>query len=249
MPAPEKLTIETPEHIALEFPLAGVGSRFLALAFDSLVQAVTIVALAIVALIARLVVVPATGLAAIGPWTLAILIVAAFVVYSAYFAIFESIWAGQTPGKRLVGLRAIDVSGRPLTVYAAIVRNVLRLVDQLPGFYAIAIVSVLLSERQQRLGDLAAGTVVVHERAERIGEAPLSEASVRYGAHRLSVDEIVLIEGFLRRRAELDSWVRLQTARRIVERMTARLGVAAVDDEERFLEQLAAEYRASGSYR
>ena len=249
MPAPEKLTIETPEQIALEFPLAGVGSRFLALAFDSLVQAVAIVGLGTIALMVRWILIPATGLAAIGPWTLAILFAAGFVVYSAYFAIFESIWAGQTPGKRLVGLRVIDVSGRPMTVYAAIVRNALRLVDQLPGFYAIAIASVLVTERHQRLGDLAAGTVVVHERVERIGDTPRSESSVRHGAHRLTVDEIVLIEGFLRRRGELDSWVRLQTARRIAERMTSRLGLAAIDDEERFLEQLAAEYRASGSYR
>lgn len=248
MPAPEKLTIETPEQIALEFPLAGVGSRFLALAFDSLVQGAMIGALGIVALMVRLVV-PTRGFAAMGPWTFAILLAAAFVVYSAYFAIFESIWAGQTPGKRLVGLRVIDVTGRPMTVYAAIVRNVLRLVDQLPGFYAIAIVSVLVTERHQRLGDLAAGTVVVHERVERIADTPRGEPAVRHGAHQLSVDEIVLIEGFLRRRGDLDSWVRLQTGRQIAARMTARLGLGAIEDEERFLEQLAAEYRASGSYR
>lgn len=248
MPAPEKLTIETPEQIALEFPLAGVGSRFLALAFDTLVQAGMIVALGIVALMVRLVV-PPSGLAAMGPWTFAILLAAGFVVYSAYFAIFESLWAGQTPGKRLVGLRVIDVSGRPMSVYAAIVRNVLRLVDQLPGFYAIAIVSVLVTEWHQRLGDLAAGTVVVHERVERIGDVPRGAAAVRHGAHRLTVNEIVLIEGFLRRRGELDSLVRLQTARRIAARMTDRLGLDAGEDEERFLEQLAAEYRASGSYR
>jgi uncharacterized RDD family membrane protein YckC len=249
VPASEKLTIETPEQIALEFPLAGVGSRFLALAFDSLVQVVVIGVLAVIALIVRWVVVPATGLAAIGPWTLAILLAIGFIVYSAYFAIFETLWVGQTPGKRLVGLRVIDVSGRPLGVYPAILRNVLRLVDQLPGFYAIAIVSVLITERHQRLGDLAAGTVVVHERVEKIGDAPKGEAAVHHGAHRLGVDEIVLIEGFLRRRADLDSWVRLQTARQIATRMASRLETGPVEDEERFLEQLAAEYRASGSYR
>lgn len=249
MPAPEKLTIETPEQIALEFPLAGVGSRFLALAFDSVVQAVLIAALVLVALIVRWVVEPTTQLTGAGPWTLAILLAVGFIVYNAYFAIFEALWVGQTPGKRLVGLRVIDVTGRPLTVYAAILRNVLRLVDQLPGFYAIAIVSVLITERHQRLGDLAAGTVVVHERVEKMGDAPKGEPAVRHGAHRLSVDEIILIEGFLRRRNDLDSWVRLQTARQIAARMAARLETGPVEDEERFLEQLAAEYRASGSYR
>ncbi len=249
MPAPEKLTIETPEQIALEFPLAGVGSRFLAIAFDTLVQAVLMLSLAAVALVGRWMFAPIAASLAFGPWTFAILLFLAFVIYSGYFAIFETLWTGQTPGKRLVGLRVIDASGRPVTAYASILRNVLRLVDQLPGFYAIAIVSVLLTDRHQRLGDIAAGTVVVHERIDRLRTVPRAETTLRHGAHRLSPDEIVLIEGFLRRRDDLDPVVRLENARRIAGRMADRLELGPVDDEERLLEQLAAEYRASGSYR
>jgi uncharacterized RDD family membrane protein YckC len=252
VPAPEKLTIETPEQIALEFPLAGVGSRFLALAFDTLVQGVAIGALAAVALIVRWLILPTVGWLASGPWTFAVLLLLAFVVYSAYFAVFETLWSGQTPGKRVVGLRVIDVSGRPVTAYASILRNVLRIVDQLPGFYAIAIVSVLLTDRYQRLGDIAAGTVVVHERVDSLAAAPRADPGVRRGAHRLTPDEIVLIEGFLRRRRDLDPIVRLDNARRIAHRMAERLQLGPIeagDDEERLLEQLAAEYRASGSYR
>jgi uncharacterized RDD family membrane protein YckC len=249
VPAPEQLSIETPEQIALEFPLAGVGSRFLALAFDSLVQVAAIAVLVVAGLVVRFFVVPRFGGTTLGPWTFAVLLGAVFLVYSAYFAVFESIWSGQTPGKRLIGLRVIDVSGRPVSAYAAILRNVLRLVDQLPGFYAIAIASVLVTKRQQRLGDLAAGTVVVHERVERIAIAPRVESTVRVGAHRLTVGEIVLVEGFLGRRADLDPVVRLQSARQIARRMADRLQLGAIEDEERFLEQLAAEYRASGSYR
>ena len=249
MPAPEQLTIETPEQIALEFPLAGVGSRFLALAFDLLVQASAIAILVVVGLVARWLVVPRFTGTSVGPWTFAILLAAVFLVYSGYFAVFESIWSGQTPGKRLVGLRVIDVSGRPVSAYAAILRNVLRLVDQLPGFYAIAIASVLVTKRQQRLGDLAAGTVVVHERIEQIAVAPRLASGERLGAHRLSVAEIVLVEGFLGRRTDLDPVVRLESARQIARRMAQRLELGPIDDEERFLERLAAEYRASGSYR
>ena len=249
MPAPEKLTIDTPEQIALEFPLAGVGSRFLALAFDSLVQGAALVLLVLVWLIFRWTLVPSFGGEALRSWAFAIVIAVGFVIYSAYFAVFEALWSGQTPGKRLVGLRVIDVSGRPLGVYSAILRNVLRLVDQLPGFYAIAIASVLVTNRNQRLGDLAAGTVVVHERLERIAPAPQAGTSVRLGADRLTQGEIVLVEGFLRRRADLDPWVRRENARQIARRMADRLQLGAVDDEERLLEQLAAEYRASGSYR
>ncbi|HTM23885.1 MAG TPA: RDD family protein [Vicinamibacterales bacterium] len=248
MPAPENLIIDTPEQISLEFPFAGVGSRFLALAFDTLLQAVVTVVLIVILLIAGTIV-PASFTSA-SPWLMAGLLVGWFIVYAGYFALFESMWTGQTPGKRLVGLRVIDVSGRPLSVYSAILRNVIRIIDQVPGIYAVGILSVLITRRQQRLGDLAAGTVVVHERSEVLSPSlGASPAGARHGAHKLGPADIILIEGFLRRRHELDSWVRLRTARRIVERMTAKLQIGAGEDEERLLEELAAEYRSVDRYR
>lgn len=255
MPAPENLIIDTPEQIRLEYALAGVGSRFLALAFDTVLQVAAIVVLVGIGLLVRSLTAVTAALGGVasggfGTWVIAVLVAAGFLVYSAYFAIFEAVWTGQTPGKRLVGLRVIDVSGRPVSVYAAIIRNVLRIVDQVPGIYGIAILSVLVTRRQQRLGDLAAGTVVVHERLEEAAPAAAAMTStVRHGAHRLSPDEIVLIEGFLRRREALDSWVRLNTARRIAARMRDRLELAGADDDEGLLEQLAAEYRAAERYR
>ena len=247
MPAPEQLTIDTPEQIALEFPLAGVGSRFLAMAFDSLLQGAAFVMLGAIAFAARGL--TGSALPSLGTWVLAILIAIGFAIYSGYFAAFEALWNGQTPGKRVVGLRVIDVSGRPLTVYAAIVRNLLRIVDQLPGMYALGMVSVLVTARQQRIGDLAAGTVVVHE---RIGPGVVSPSAARpvtrLGAHRLTMEEIAVVEGFLRRRSELGAWTRLQTARTIAARMKERLGLVSSEDDEQLLEQLAAEYRSSGSY-
>jgi uncharacterized RDD family membrane protein YckC len=255
VPAPENLIIDTPEQIRLEFPLAGVGSRFLALAFDTVLQGATIVVLIGIGLIARRLAAVSNPLGAVatgglGTWVIAALVAAGFVVYSGYFAIFEAVWTGQTPGKRLVGLRVINLSGRPISVYAAIIRNAVRVVDQVPGIYGIAILSVLITHRQQRLGDLAAGTVVIHDRLETA--APAAEAvttTVRHGAHRLSSDEIMLIEGFLRRREALDSWVRLDSARRIAARMATSLELGPIEDDERLLEQLAAEYRAVERYR
>jgi uncharacterized RDD family membrane protein YckC len=250
VPAPEKLIIDTPEQIALEFPLAGVGSRFLALAFDTVLQAGAIAVLAVCALAARWLAGLTVSTSGLGTWAIAALLAGAFLIYSGYFAIFESIWAGQTPGKRLVGLRVIEESGRPLTVYGAIIRNLVRIVDQAPAVYAVAILSVLLTRRQQRLGDLAAGTVVVHERivAPPLTAAPAPHAAVR-GAHRLTPAEVIVIEEFLRRREALDSWVRRQSAERIARRMAARLEITAIDDDEALLEQLAAEYRAVERYR
>ena len=248
MAAPEKLTIDTPEQIALEFPLAGVGSRFLAIAFDSLLQAAGFAVLGTVALLIRGV--WGAQVSGVGVWGFAILLLLAFAIYSGYFAAFEAMWTGQTPGKRLVGLRVIDVSGRPLTVYAAIIRNLLRLVDQLPGGYAFGILSILLTRRQQRIGDLAAGTVVVHERlGARLVTAQAAQGATRFGAHRLSVDEITVVEGFLRRRDDLEEWPRRRTAQTIATRMKQALQLVSSEDDERLLEQIAAEYRASDSYR
>ena len=252
MPAPEKLTIDTPEQIPLEFALAGVGSRFLALAFDSVLQGVAFIVLLVIAFIAARLAslsIPVTGSS--GNWVMALVLAGGFLIYNGYFAFFESLWSGQTPGKRFVKLRVIDTSGRPLTGYAALIRNLLRIVDQLPGIYAIGILCIVFTRRNQRLGDLAARTVVVHERLESgVRSATSSAPPRRHGAHRLTPDEIVVIEGFLRRREDLDAWTRLETGRKIATRMAARLEIEiSRDGEERLLEELAAEYRSGGSYR
>jgi uncharacterized RDD family membrane protein YckC len=247
--APEKLIIDTPEQIALEYSLASAGSRFLALGIDTLLQ---LVAFAFLGLIAVSGVYLGTRVfAGIATWLLALLLVAAFLLYYGYFAMFEALWSGQTPGKRAIGIRVIVASGRPLGPFDAILRNLLRIVDQMPGMYAVGLLSIFLTQRNQRLGDLAAGTVVVHDRAiERPAMPDAVRAPVRYGAHRLTPEEVALVETFLQRRHALEPDVRLATARRIVERVVRRLslsmGSSAMDpsiDEERLLEEIVREYR------
>jgi uncharacterized RDD family membrane protein YckC len=249
VPAPEKLTIETPEQIALEFTLASVGSRFLALGVDTLLQGGGFLALGLLAL-ALLRVSPIGGMD-IRTWGFAVLLLAAFCTYYGYFAAFEALWNGQTPGKRAIGLRVIAASGRPLSVHEAVLRNVVRIADQLPGVYAVGILSVFLTARHQRLGDLAAGTVVVHERPMERFHAGLEgrELRARHGARRLRPEEIALIETFLRRRLDLSETQRARTAQEIATRIEARLGVASVDDHDRFLEDVVAEYRSTGGHR
>jgi uncharacterized RDD family membrane protein YckC len=161
----DHLTIETPEQIPLEFLLAGIGSRFLALALDSLIQAAATALL----IVAALVIAGGVGISHLGKpgsqtWTLALLLLVYFLVQFGYFAFFEALWNGQTPGKRYMHLRVIKDSGRPITTFDALGRNLLRLVDSLPGIYAVAIVSALLSAKNKRLGDYIADTVVVHEK-------------------------------------------------------------------------------------
>jgi uncharacterized RDD family membrane protein YckC len=246
--APEKLTIDTPEQIALEYTLASAGSRFLAVAIDTLLQ---LAAGAIAALLAIL-----GGAAALftgggfALWVQALLILVWFALFYGYFALFESLWNGQTPGKRAIRLRVITLSGRPITVFDAILRNLVRIVDQIPGIYAVGLASMFLSPKNQRLGDLAAGTVVVHEQGLSHGPGAKSPAAggPLLGAHRLQPNEIEALEVFLKRRDDLPVWRRDKTAGQLATHVRARLGIPLErqPSDEQLLEELVAEYRSRG---
>ncbi len=245
----DKLTIETPEQTSLEYPLSGVGSRCLALLLDMLIQigvAVLLIAIYLYALSQRL----GTG----GHWIQAIIYLGFFVLDLGYFAIFESIWNGQTPGKRWTHLRVIQDSGKPIQVWQAIARNVIRLLDQFPGFYPVGLVSALLSRQNKRLGDYVAGTVVVHERPLAkielgwTGTPVTATPTAPLGTTRLGVEEVRLIETFLERRSSLEDSVRVRMANQIAARVTLRLGMdmemrrsAGLIYDETFLEAVARE--------
>src|SRR5580700_10923206 len=203
----DKLTIETPEQTQIEFEVAGIGSRFLALAFDTLVQILVGIGLLVILIVAG---VALPSAARSGIWFLAIIVLAYFVLYFGYFAIFEVLWNGQTPGKKKEGLRVIKDSGRPITPAEAVGRNLMRIVDQLPAFHAVVIGSILLSSQNKRRGDFVAGTIVVHEKslldAKPVWEpAPTVETgpATAYGSERLTPEEFALIETFLNRRSSL----------------------------------------------
>jgi uncharacterized RDD family membrane protein YckC len=252
-PAIDKLTIDTPEQLPLEFPLAGVGSRFLAIAMDSLIQFVIALAVFVGWLLFGFTLAEFYRGASL--WILAGCVLFFFLVYYGYFAFFEALWNGQTPGKRQLGIRVIKENGAPITVYDAVSRNLLRLVDQFPGLYGVGIVSVLVSRRNQRLGDFVAGTVVVHEkplegltavwrRAAQSGPAA-PPSGPRLGGERLSPEEFRLIETFLERRYTLDAAVRQRFAREIAQRLGAKLGITEAErpPAEDFLEALASDRR------
>jgi uncharacterized RDD family membrane protein YckC len=250
----DQLKIDTPEQIALELPLAGIGSRFLAIAIDTLIQA----ALYLVTGIIFVLLLP-VGLSVFNymPKTLgpAIAIFVGFAIYWGYFAIFEIIWKGQTPGKRVAGIRVIKESGRPINAFEAIGRNFMRAVDMQPGIlYGFGLVSMMLNKQSRRLGDFVAGTVVVHEKASELVRPTWNTAaetsSVSGGMQRVTTEELVLIETYLSRRFELEPDVRLRTAIQIADRIKAKAGLQPqphqhVDD---FLEEAARKVRDSARF-
>lgn len=244
----DKLTIETPELIPLEFPLAGIGSRFLAIALDTLIQ------LGVAAAIFLL------GMTTITSsflhshrseiWMGAAGILAYFLLEFGYFAGFEAYWNGQTPGKRYLHLRVIKDSGRPITAYDSVARNLLRIVDSIPGFYGIGILSVFVSSKSQRLGDFVAGTVVVHERP-LVGQPDTNWTRqpepnpAGCDVTTLTPEEFQLMEAFLARREQLAAQVRAEIAHRIVLRIGTKLQIADLEstDPEVLIEKVANEYR------
>jgi uncharacterized RDD family membrane protein YckC len=253
----DQLTIETPEQTAFDFPLAGIGSRGLALLLDTLLQVAGFLAIFVILVFFSSAVQLVTN--ALGSWAVAISVLAAATLYFGYFAIFETLWNGQTPGKRWIHLRVIDESGRPVNVQQAILRNLIRFVDQLPSMYAVGLISALISKQNRRLGDFVASTVVVHERPlEKLAvawemqpdkaRAGAPTATAALGGIRLTLDEWRLVETFLQRRVSLDFALRDKLARDIVVRLSNRLHftyeqmrAAGFTSNESFLEALARE--------
>ncbi len=169
----DQLNVETPELVELRFPVAGIGSRFLAQLIDVLLIFVFYVLVGIVVAIA------ASGgasagavdhLSTAGKWFVAGIIFVNFVLLWGYFSLFEGLWHGQTPGKHWMKLRVIKDSGRAITLFEAMARNLLRVVDVFPTMYLVGVIAMLCNRSQKRVGDLVAGTIVVHERRD---EQPL----------------------------------------------------------------------------
>lgn len=249
----DNLIIDTPEQTSLEFPLAGIGSRFLAMVVDTAIQT----AAGLLIFLVFIAMLPGFRLFGIAgaQWIIAFFIIAGFLLYSAYFAFFEIVWNGQTPGKRYAQLRVMKDDGRPISAYDAVARNLLRIVDSLPGFYGIGVLSVIFSKQSKRLGDFVAGTVVVHETAlegvRPFAETKIDESLPAFDASSITVDEMRLIETFVERRDSLDPGLRGNMALQIADKIGEKLQVKVYGwpRTENFLEAVLKQCRERGQFR
>jgi uncharacterized membrane protein SpoIIM required for sporulation/uncharacterized RDD family membrane protein YckC len=215
----ERIRIATPDNVALDFDLAGPGSRFVALLLDTIVWILMMLALLLLYLL--LASWPlAERLDSLGAWQTAIFVFVFFLTRWGYFILFETCLRGQTPGKRWLGLRVVRDNGLPPGFRRLLIRNLLRVADMLPPpTYLLGGVAVVLSRKGQRLGDMAAGTLVVRE---RYGRGREKERTVDYGAGwisklergqseyavvlpkgKISIRQIALIEEYFKRKASL----------------------------------------------
>src|SRR5512138_64035 len=159
----ETLDIQTPENVAFGYQVAGIGSRFLASLLDTLLIALLQIIVVVVATLVINAVEEFT--AALSTWIIAIFSLILAIFYWGYYVLFEMLWNGQSPGKRWVGLRVIRTDGTPITLSESLIRNLARLVDFFPVAYGVGIITMFIDKQSRRLGDLAAGTLVVQDRA------------------------------------------------------------------------------------
>ncbi len=268
----ETLIIETPERVPLEFALASIGNRFLAVAIDHFIQYLSIFLIAWFAISlagtswSQIVDAPDQVLTEMPKWTIAILIVVLFLVFAGYFIAFEWLWNGQTPGKRLLKLRVIRDDGRPLTLWEAIARNLLRIGDAVPGFiipvYSVGLIVIFLSGRDQRLGDIFAGTVVIRERTDeaptfaetfstRVTDVAFTRVQkitgIKANVSLLTDREVEVVETFLRRRWDLTERQRSWMAWRIALPIMYKLKPSYNSEDfsyEGFLEEILHSFHA-----
>ncbi|MEZ5171612.1 MAG: RDD family protein [Acidimicrobiia bacterium] len=231
----ERLSISTPEGVDVDLPLAGLGSRFVATTIDVLIWVVPIIALLL-----------ALGSVDSG-YAGAVAVVVVFLTVFGYDLAFETLNRGRTPGKAALGLRVTRVDGGPVRFLDSAVRNLLRVVDFLPFLYGVGATSIVVTERNQRLGDLAGGTVVRRDHAPAT-VAPLSTLTPPVHAYAASWDvsavsdeEITTVRRFLDRRTELEASSRARLATELATRLGPRVVGPRGDESPDFLlEQIVA---------
>jgi len=227
----DRITLVAPEGVELHIVLAGVASRFIAISIDILVELALIGVAAII------------SFAAIGGGLgIALFAIALFVSLYGYYVLFEVLASGRTPGKRMTHLRVVRENGAPVDLRASAVRNLVRLVDILPGTYLVGLACILITRRNQRLGDLAAGTLVTRDvppAASSSSRAQAVAAPLTWDLSAVTTAELSAARHFLVRRDALEPQARNALAERLAQGIRGKVaGAPANLEAERFLEEV-----------
>lgn len=233
------VSVRTPESIAFSYELAGLGSRFLAVTVDMLIQTLLIAGIFWGIVLASSHVKPVhhvTNDSAIESIAVAIIVGIIFVVYFGYFIAFEAFWNGQTPGKKLLGIRVVRDGGFPLDLAASAIRNLVRVGELALGFYALSAVVSVASPENKRLGDMAAGTIVVRDAKAATLAAIVASASEAPAVRSALItdEEHALIDRFVARRRTLAPEARRSIAADLAKRVRTRVSydLQSLSDED-----------------
>jgi uncharacterized RDD family membrane protein YckC len=203
-----QIEIKTPEFVSLQYQIAGLGSRGAAMIIDQLLILIANIAIYLIFIMANV----ANIFYLSDSWIpIAIAILIVFIINWGYFFIAEYFFGGKTLGKKLIGIRVIQENGHNVTLLSSLIRNLLRIIDMLPTLYFLGMVFVFFHSKHKRLGDMVAGTIVVHERgAKKEGTSKIDKEILRRG---LTKDSLT-VEAFALRSLGKKEWELLRIYRR-----------------------------------
>lgn len=215
-----RVTLSTPESVELEFTLAGIGNRAYALMIDYLIWGAILIAVLFTWGILSTQI-PEDIISEIAPWIFAITLLIIFFIYVGYFVFFETLWQGQTPGKRFVKIRVIQDSGKPIGIQQATLRALLRPIDDT---LFIGVLFIVFNGKEKRLGDLLAATIVVQEernttkdkftisdQAQAVANQLLEDSNIA----ALLPDDFAVIREYLKRREDMEPNAKLELSRKL----------------------------------
>ena len=246
-------SISTPENVDLHLELAGFGNRILACLIDGLLSfAAILLVFAIIAAAGVLVglsPLPSTSRNVLTGIGLLLGILTSFAIMFGYYIFFEGMWQGQTPGKRVARIRVIDRNGQPVSWSAVIIRNLVRVLDQY--ILMLGVISMMIDKNERRLGDLAAGTIVIRE---RFSEFSTQNIALDFAVNqhdtldigRVTPQEYDLLVNYLRRRYNFSETQRANIAKELAEFFREKLAEPVQEDQQpdAFLERIFSLYQA-----
>ena len=244
----EQVSVETPEQIDINFQQAGIGSRF----YAALIDTVLLTLISLVGYYVNRRFIYELG-DIVGNWLGALGGILVFALFWGYYIVFEVTTNGQSLGKRVLGLRVIKEGGYPIGFADSAIRNLVRIVDFLPFLYGVGLLCMLLNRNWLRLGDLAAGTLVIKTTRT---ESKLTSRGSQADNRSISIPprefiytawiqpvlvteaEMRVIREYLARRATLSGPRRLELARTIASPMVEKMGGTGWIGYDRFLEEV-----------
>lgn len=244
----EQVSVETPEQIDINFQQAGIGSRF----YAALIDTVLLTLISLVGYYVNRQFISELG-DIVGNWLGALGGIVVFALFWGYYIAFEVTTNGQTFGKLALGLRVIKDGGYPIGFADSAIRNLVRIVDFLPFFYGVGLLCMLLNRNWRRLGDLAAGTLVIKTARTELkltGKGSQADnASINIPSRALiytawiqpalvTDTEMRVIREYLTRRATLPEYRRAELVRTIASPIVEKMGGTGSIGYDRFLEEV-----------
>lgn len=242
----DRYIVDTPESIEFGYDVTGIGPRFLAAVVDNIMFGVLMYGIYLLL----------TRVFNVSDTILFTFLIGATLLQCCYYIALERFWNGQTPGKRVMGIRTVQEGGRSLSLSASVLRNLVRIIDFFPAFYGLGIIVMLIDKRTRRLGDLVAGTLVVRDRqrvtlddllqgarSDRVASALQDDRRATLpNLARIRPDDVALVQDFLARRTMLPFDRRQRLAGQLAYALFQRLGYSVPGDPELFLQQAVDQY-------